>query len=135
MKTVLLVENDFDTCEIYRTVLTHRGYRVLAAGNGSDGVRMAVENTPDLIVMNLSMPKLDGLSAASILRADERTAMIPIIACTGFIRDEGEQEAEVAGCDAYLEKPCEPSRLVAEVERFIGVPAPAVESRVTTAGS
>lgn len=128
MKTVLLVENDADTRDIYRTVLEHRGYTVLLASNGTDGVRVAGESRPDLIVMNLSMPKLDGLSATAMLRQDGRTASIPIIACTGFIRDEGEDEAEEAGCDAYLEKPCEPSRMLAEVERFIGVSASSVDA-------
>lgn len=122
MKTVLVVENDADTRDIYSTVLEHRGYTVVVAPDGPEGVRSASEHVPDLIVMNLSMPKLDGISATSLLRQDPRTTNIPIIACTGFIRDEGEDLAEDAGCDAYLEKPCEPSRLVAEVERFLGAP-------------
>lgn len=122
MKTVLVVENDADTRNIYSTVLEHHGYAVMVAPDGPEGVRSASEHMPDLIVMNLSMPKMDGLSATSLLRQDPRTTNIPIIACTGFIRDEGEDIAEDAGCDAYLEKPCEPSRLVAEVERFLGAP-------------
>jgi two-component system, cell cycle response regulator DivK len=122
MKKVLVIEDDNDTRTIWQTVLEYRGYAVIAAGDGGEGVALAQEAAPDLIVMNLSMPKLDGLSAASLLRQDPRTAAIPIIACTGFIRDDGAERAEDAGCDAYLEKPCEPSRIVAEVERFIGPP-------------
>ena len=122
MKTILLVENDADTRNIYRTVLEHHGYAVSVAEDGPEGVATGAERVPDLIIMNLSLPRLDGLSATSLLRQDPRTASIPIIACTGFIRDEGEDVAEDAGCDAYLEKPCEPSRLVEEVMRFIGAP-------------
>jgi two-component system, cell cycle response regulator DivK len=93
---------------------------VMEAADGALGVRLACEHRPDLILMNLSMPKMDGLSAAALLRADSRTTAIPIIACTGYIRDQGEDHAEDAGCNAYLEKPCEPSRLVEEVTKFIG---------------
>lgn len=98
---------------------------MLLASDGGEGVRIAQEHGPDLILMNLAMPKLDGLSATSLLRDDPRTATIPIIACTGFALHDGGERAEGAGADAYLEKPVEPSRLVQEVERFIGPAVPA----------
>jgi two-component system, cell cycle response regulator DivK len=122
MKKVLVVDDDFDTRLIWQTALEHRGYTVLGANDGPQGITLAQQQAPDVIVMNVSMPKLDGLSAAALLRQDPRTAGIPIIACTGFLRADSEDEAEDAGCDAYLEKPCEPSRVVEEVERFIGPP-------------
>jgi two-component system, cell cycle response regulator DivK len=122
MKKVLVVEDDADTRLIYVTVLQHRGYAVFGAADGPEGIRMAQEQQPDAIVMNLSMPRLDGVSATAMLKQDSRTARIPVIACTGFIRDEGGDEAEDAGADAYLEKPCTPSRIVQEIERFIGPP-------------
>lgn len=122
-----MVENDEDTRSIYTAVLTHAGYEVLEAGDGATGIQVAQERTPDLVLMNLAMPRMDGLQATSILRGDPRTAAIPIIACTGFIRESGETDAERAGCDAYLEKPCEPSRILAEVHRFIGPPLARVE--------
>jgi two-component system, cell cycle response regulator DivK len=122
MKKILVVEDDSDTRVIWQTVLEHRGYTVIGAQDGPAGILMAQEHAPDLIVMNLSMPRLDGLSATMLLRQDPRTADIPIIACTGFVKEDGEDDAEDAGVDAYLEKPCEPSRIVAEVERFIGPP-------------
>jgi two-component system, cell cycle response regulator DivK len=120
MKKVLVVDDDPDTRHIWQTVLEHRGYDVLGAADGPQGVSMAQTHTPDLILMNLCMPTLDGLSATMLLRRDTRTARIPIIACTGFVREEGEDEAEHAGVNGYLEKPCEPSRMVEEVERIIG---------------
>jgi two-component system, cell cycle response regulator DivK len=120
MKTVLVVDDDLDTRHIWQTALEHHGYAVLGAADGPQGVSMAQEHSPDLILMNLSMPTLDGLSATMLLRQDPRTAEIPIIACTGFVREEGEHEAEHAGVDAYLEKPCEPSRMAEAVERMIG---------------
>lgn len=133
MKTVLVIENDPDTRSIYSAVLEHSGFAVLAAPDGAEGVMLAQQRVPDLILMNLSMPKMDGISATVHLREDPRTAAIPIIACTGFIRDEGEDIAEGAGCDAYLEKPCEPSRILEEVERFLGPPVSADEVRARPA--
>jgi two-component system, cell cycle response regulator DivK len=124
MKKVLVVDDDLDTRIIWLTALEHHGYHVIGANDGPEGIASAQEHAPDVIVMNLSMPKLDGLSATAVLRQDPRTATIPIIACTGFVRQDGGDRAEDAGCDAYLEKPCEPSRVVREVERFIGPPVP-----------
>jgi two-component system, cell cycle response regulator DivK len=122
MKKVLVVEDNADTRHIYLTVLQHSGYTAVSAEDGADGIRLAGEELPDLILMNLAMPAVDGISATAALRQDPRTAGIPIIACTGFIRDDGAELAEHAGVDAYLEKPCEPSRIVQVVERFIGPP-------------
>lgn len=123
MKTVLLVEDSPDTLEIYATILEHNGYGVIATDTARAGIDAARASRPDVIVMNLSLPGLDGLSAAHILKRDRATAGIPIIACTAFIQEEGGRPAEDAGCESYLEKPCDPSRILAEVQRFIG-PAP-----------
>jgi two-component system, cell cycle response regulator DivK len=122
MKKVLVVEDNPDTQLIYHTALQFRGYDVAIATNGADGVRLAGELAPDVVIMNLSMPKLDGLGATAALRLDPRTAQIPVIACTGFVREDGAEEARDAGVDVYLEKPCEPSRLIEEIERLIGPP-------------
>jgi two-component system, cell cycle response regulator DivK len=122
-KTVLLVEDSEDTRDIYGTMLQHHGYRVLEAASGEDGIRMAKSELPDIIVMNLSLPEVDGISAAHTLKRDAQTGRIPIIACTGFVVEDGGDQAEDAGCDSYLEKPCEPTRILEEVQRFIG-PAP-----------
>lgn len=125
MKTVLIVDDDYDTRTIWLTMLQYRGYTTLEAADGPEGIQLARERHPDVIVMNLSMPKLDGIGATTILREDPVTAHIPIIACTGFVREDGLDDAAEAGCNAYLEKPCEPSRVVEEVERFIGPPVAA----------
>ena len=122
MKKILVVENDDDTRCIYSTVLEHHGYNVLQADDGAEGIALARAHLPDLILMNLSMPRIDGISATSILRGEPGTAKIPIIACTGFVSEDGEDKAVDAGVDAYLEKPCMPSRILEEVEKFIGPP-------------
>jgi two-component system, cell cycle response regulator DivK len=122
MKTVLIVEDSEDTRDIYTTFLEHHGYRVVGAESGPDGIVSAHTELPDIIVMNVSLPGLDGLSAAHALKRDPETAGIPIIACTAFIHEDGGDSAAAAGCDSYLEKPCDPSRVLAEVQRFIGAP-------------
>ena len=131
-KTVLLVEDSPDTRIIYGTMLEHHGYRVLEASNGRDGVRLAQEERPDVIVMNVSIPGLNGLDAARILKNDPATSNIPIIVCTAFIRAEGEPIAEENGCEVYLEKPCEPSRILDEVRRWIGPPPIAASTDAVT---
>jgi two-component system, cell cycle response regulator DivK len=119
-KTVLLVEDNEDNRTVYRTILEHYGYEVIEAQNGEAGIRMARENRPDLILMDISIPVIDGWEATRILKADESTAGIPIIALTAHALATDRAKAGEVGCDGYLAKPCEPRRVVAEVERFIG---------------
>ena len=76
-KTVLLVEDNEDNRTVYRTILEHFGYRVIEARNGEDGIRMAREDHPDLILMDISIPLVDGWEATRILKADSETSSIP----------------------------------------------------------
>jgi two-component system, cell cycle response regulator DivK len=119
-KTVLLVEDNEDNRTVYRTILEHFGYQVIEARNGEDGVRMAREDRPDLILMAISIPLIDGWEATRILKGDAATAGIPIIALTAHALATDRAKAQEVGCDGYLAKPCEPRRVVAEVEKFIG---------------
>lgn len=119
-KTVLLVEDDPDTRLIYSTMLETEGFIVIQGRDGTEGVELAREHVPDLIVMNLVMPSIDGLSATELIRANPATASVPIIACTAFLQEDGALMASDAGCNGYLEKPCEPTRLVSEVKKFLG---------------
>ncbi|HEX2093222.1 MAG TPA: response regulator [Longimicrobiaceae bacterium] len=119
-KTVLLVEDNEDNRTVYRTILEHFGYEVIEARNGEDGIRMAREDHPDLILMDISIPLVDGWEATKILKADPATSGIPIIALTAHALATDRAKAQEVGCDGYLAKPCEPRRVVAEVEKFIG---------------
>ena len=119
-KTVLLVEDNEDNRTVYRTILEHFGYGVIEARNGEDGVRMAREEHPDLILMDISIPVIDGWEATRMLKGDEETSGIPIIALTAHALATDRAKASEVGCDGYLAKPCEPRRVVAEVEKFIG---------------
>lgn len=119
-KTVLLVEDNEDNLVVYRTILEHVGYIVIEARDGEEGVSRAREHLPDLILMDISIPKLDGWEATQRLKAAEETKRIPIIALTAHALEEDRQKAVQVGCDGYLAKPVEPRRVVQEVERFVG---------------
>jgi CheY-like chemotaxis protein len=123
--TVLLVEDNEDNRIVYATVLEHFGFHVLQACNGEDGVRLAQEARPDVVLMDISIPIIDGWSATSLIKADPRTAEIPVIALTAHALPEDREKSLAVGCDGYLAKPCEPSRVLSEVRRLLGVEAAA----------
>ena len=126
---ILLVEDNEDNQEIYRIILAHHGHTVLQAWDGEAGVRMAREHRPDLILMDLTMPLLDGLEATRMLKADPATAGIPIIALTAHAMQEDQAAAEEAGCVAFLSKPAAPQLVAAEVGRVLALARQADESR------
>ena len=119
-RAVLLVEDNHDNRMIYGIMLEHAGYTVIEAVDGEQGLERARALLPALILMDVSLPKMDGYSATRILKADESTAGIPIIALTAHALAGEEQRARDAGCDGYLSKPVEPKRVLEEVRRFIG---------------
>ena len=116
---ILLVEDHEDNRKIYRTILTHSGFQVLEATDGRTGISMARDARPDLILMDVSIPHIDGWEATRILKADPETAHIPIVALTAHALKEDRQHAMKVGCDGYLAKPVEPRKVVEEVRRFI----------------
>lgn len=117
--TVLIVEDNVDNRTIYRTILEHSGFLVIEAGDGESGVRLTREHHPDLVLMDISIPVIDGYEATRILKADPSTASIPIMALTAHAMAEDRLRAAEAGCDAYLAKPAEPNHVVAEVRRLL----------------
>jgi CheY-like chemotaxis protein len=124
-KTVLLVEDNEDNRIVYATVLEHFGYRVLEARDGEEGVRVARAEHPDLVLMDISIPVIDGWRATTILKGDPTTNRIPVIALTAHALPEDREKSRSVGCDSYLAKPCEPSRVLAEVRRVLGIHATA----------
>jgi len=123
-KTVLLVEDNEDNRIVYSTILQHFGYHVMEALNGEDGIAKARAARPDLILMDISIPVIDGWEATQVLKHDPETRGIPIIALTAHALAADRERAMEAGCDSYLAKPCEPKTVVSEVERFIGKSVP-----------
>jgi CheY-like chemotaxis protein len=122
-KTVLLVEDNEDNRIVYSTILRHFGYRVMEALNGEEGIATARTEKPDLILMDISIPIIDGWEATQVLKHDPETRQIPIIALTAHALASDRERAMQVGCDGYLAKPCEPRAVVAEVQRFLGQPS------------
>lgn len=124
--TVLLVEDNADNRSIYATILLFSGYRVLEAENGVEGVRLARDYRPDLILMDLSMPELDGWGAVEQLKADPATRSIPVFALSAHVPFGNTlQRAAEAGFASYLTKPIEPKQILREVASRVGYPAKA----------
>ena len=123
-KTVLLVEDQIDFLAVQKVYLERNGYRVFAAEDGREAVRFAREHHPNIILMDLSMPVMDGLSATRELKRDPETRNIPVILLTAHGYGTAGRRAREAGCAGFLPKPCEPRRILEEVQQLIG---PAVE--------
>lgn len=120
IRTVLLVEDNEDNQIVYSTMLEHYAYRVVKVGNGEVAVQMAGDAHPDIIIMDISIPGIDGWTAIERIRADPATRGIPVVAVTAHALPEHQERARILGCDGYLTKPCEPRRLLEEVRRLIG---------------
>jgi CheY-like chemotaxis protein len=122
-QTLLLVEDNEDNRIIYSTVLRHLGYEVVEALDGVEAISLARSVLPDLILMDISIPEIDGWEATRILRQDPTTRDIPIVALTAHALADDREKATALGFTSYLAKPVEPRAVVAEVRRWIGGPA------------
>ena len=116
---VLIVDDTPDVREMYGEYLTAHGFRVSTARDGEAGIASATQRRPDCIVMDLSMPKVDGVTAIKHLKKDPRTRDVPVILLTGYPYKAIEQGALEAGADAFLTKPCLPEDLESHVQRLI----------------
>jgi two-component system cell cycle response regulator DivK len=119
---VLVVDDFEDNRQMYAEFLRFVGFEVSEAGNGTEALERAFAATPDLVVMDLSLPGLDGWEATRRLKADTRTKHVPVIALTGHALAGHSKGALEAGCDAFLTKPCLPERLAEEIRRLLTAP-------------
>jgi CheY-like chemotaxis protein len=116
---ILVVDDYQDAREMYAEYLQFSGFRVAEARNGNEAVAQAFALKPDLILMDLSLPGMDGWEATRLLKADDRTKHIPVVALTGHALAGASEGAKRAGCDAFVTKPCLPDDLVVEVRRML----------------
>ena len=124
LKVRVLVVDDYpDAREMYSTYLEYSGFEVVEAGNGVEALQRAVETEPDIILMDLSLPVMDGWEATRRLKADQRTAGIPVVALTGHVLVGISDGARRAGCDAFVSKPCLPEDLVKEIRKVLDLQA------------
>jgi two-component system, cell cycle response regulator DivK len=113
---ILLVEDCEDNRDMYAAFLTRRGFEIAEAVDGQQAIERSTTLRPDLVVMDLSLPDMDGTQAIRALRADDRTKDLPIIVVSGAVQDG---EVSGLGWDAFIAKPCPPDLLVAEIRRLI----------------
>jgi two-component system, cell cycle response regulator DivK len=118
-RTVLIVDDSADTREMYGSYLGHRGFRVLMAPDGEAAVQIALAQRPDVIVMDLAMPRLNGISAVHRLKQEPRTHNIPVIILTGYAFRAIQHGALEAGADVFLTKPCLPEDLERHVQSLL----------------
>jgi CheY-like chemotaxis protein len=123
---VLLVDDYPDAREMYSEYLEFSGFDVVEAGNGMEALQRAVDTAPDIILMDLSLPVMDGWEATRRLKADQRTRGIPVVALTGHALAGISEGAKQAGCDAFVTKPCLPEDLVREIRKILDAPSSSI---------
>jgi CheY-like chemotaxis protein len=116
---ILVVDDYQDAREMYAEYLQFSGFRVAEARNGNEAIEQAFKLRPDLILMDLSLPGMDGWEATRQLKSDDRTKTIPVVALTGHALAGASDGARKAGCDSFVTKPCLPDDLVVEVRRML----------------
>lgn len=116
---ILIVEDQEDNRKILRDLLTSQGYQVIEAIDGSTGIQLARDHSPDLILMDIQLPGIDGYEATRQIKADEALHDIPIIVVTSYALSGDSQKAFAAGCDAYVAKPFSPRQMLSTVQEFL----------------
>lgn len=124
---VLLVDDYPDAREMYSEYLDFSGFDVIEAANGVEALQRAADDAPDIILMDLSLPVMDGWEATRRLKSDARTARIPVVALTGHALAGLSEHAKQAGCDAFVTKPCLPEDLVKEIRRVLATSGSSAE--------
>ncbi len=117
---ILVVEDQEDNRKIMNDLLSSAGYEVIEAVTGEEALRVAEAERPDLILMDIQLPGLDGLEATRRIKANPALRHIPVIAVTSYALSGDEAEALEAGCDAYFSKPVSPRALLAKVREYLG---------------
>ena len=117
-KRILIVEDTEDNRQIMRDLLTSAGFEVIEAHDGQAAVTTAATLKPDLILMDIQLPVLNGYEAARLIKADPALRHVPIIAVTSYALSGDEEKARAAGCSGYIAKPFSPRRMLATVSGF-----------------
>jgi two-component system cell cycle response regulator DivK len=118
-KTILIVEDEPRNLKLLRDLLQRFGYETMEATDGEQGVELARARIPNLILMDIMMPKMDGLEATRIIKADTNTKHIPIIALTSYAMKGDRERTIEAGCDGYIAKPVDIQEVLKAIEHFL----------------
>ena len=123
MSLILIVEDNDKNLKLVRDVLQVKGYSTIEAGNAEDGIVLARERKPDLILMDIQLPGMNGIEAIGVLRADPSTAGIPVAAVTASVMQQDRNKITEAGFNAYVGKPINLNEFLATVRRLLEVPS------------
>ena len=118
-QTILVVDDSAMICHIVGQILTESGYQVLTAKNGEEGYSLAKEHVPDLVIMDVEMPQMDGIQATSLIKSDPGTSHVPVLIFTSLGREEDIKRAKDTGCQGLLHKPICKDTLQSEVEKAL----------------
>jgi two-component system cell cycle response regulator DivK len=124
MSLILIVEDNDKNMKLLRDVLQFRGYETIEASTGSDGVRLTHERKPDLVLMDIQLPDIDGMSALKQIRADPASRSIPVLAVSASAMPDDQQRIVSSGFDAYIMKPINIKSFIETVDRFVGKAKP-----------
>lgn len=127
-RTVLLIEDNEQNRYLTCFLLERNGYRVVSAEDGVRGIQLAIELVPDLILLDIQLPSMDGYEVARTLREIEALKQTPIIAVTSYAMVGDKEKALASGCDGYIEKPINPDTFIAEITRFLPGNRPAEDA-------
>jgi two-component system cell cycle response regulator DivK len=119
IKTILVIEDHDDNRRIMRDLFTSRAYKVIEAVTGTEGVAMAQTHSPDLILMDIQLPGIDGYEATRRIKSISSIKDIPIIAVTSYALSGDDKKAYEAGCDDYVTKPFSPRELLKKVQKYL----------------
>jgi len=119
MKRILIVEDNEDNMYLIGFIVRKRGYEVIEARNGQEGVELALKEKPDLILMDIQLPDFDGLETTRRIRKSDADGNVPIIALTSYAMAGDRQKALKSGCNGYIEKPINPDTIMAEIEKYL----------------
>lgn len=122
-RTVLLIEDNAQNRYLVTFLLEHDGYRVVTANDGPAGIALARAENPDLVLLDIQLPVMDGYAVARELRRIEALVVTPIVAVTSFAMLGDREKSLAAGCNGYIEKPIDPETFVSEVERYLATAA------------
>ncbi|OGN93318.1 MAG: two-component system response regulator [Chloroflexi bacterium RBG_13_50_10] len=119
MKRVLLIEDNETNLYLIRFILEKNGYQVIEAREGIVGVELAIKEKPDLVIMDIQLPDIDGLEATRRIRASVADSELTIVALTSYAMVGDKEKAMAAGCTGYIEKPINPDTFIAELEKYL----------------
>ena len=119
MKRILVVEDDEKNMYLFSLILKKKRYRVIKAWSGEEGVELAIKEKPDLIIMDIQLPGIDGMEATKRIRKSKANSKIPIIAVTSHAMAGDRKRVLKAGCTGYIEKPINPETFIAEIKKYL----------------